>query len=144
MSDKYIGKLLDDRYEILEVIGEGGMAVVYKAFCHRLNRYDAVKIMRDDMANDEEFRRRFCAESHAIAMLSHPNIVAVYDVSHSDDIEYIVMELVDGITLKQYMEKRKCLAWKEALHFTKQIFAKTKRRKISSIQVLRVGLRNIR
>ncbi len=121
MSDKYIGKLLDDRYEILEVIGEGGMAVVYKAFCHRLNRYDAVKIMRDDMANDEEFRRRFCAESHAIAMLSHPNIVAVYDVSHNDDIEYIVMELVDGITLKQYMEKRKRLAWKEALHFTKQI-----------------------
>lgn len=121
MSDKYIGKLLDDRYEILEVIGEGGMAVVYKAFCHRLNRYDAVKIMRDDMAGDEEFRRRFCAESHAIAMLSHPNIVAVYDVSHNDDIEYIVMELVDGITLKQYMEKRGPLDWKEAVHFIKQI-----------------------
>jgi len=121
MVDKYIGKLLDDRYEILEVIGEGGMAVVYKAFCHRLNRYVAVKIMRDDMAGDEEFRRRFCAESHAIAMLSHPNIVAVYDVSHNDDIEYIVMELVDGITLKQYMEKRGRLEWKEALHFTKQI-----------------------
>lgn len=121
MSDKYIGKMLDDRYEILEVIGEGGMAVVYKAFCHRLNRYDAVKIMRDDMAGDEEFRRRFCAESHAIAMLSHPNIVAVYDVSHTDDIEYIVMELINGITLKQYMEKRKQLIWKEAIHFTKQI-----------------------
>jgi len=121
MIDKYIGKLLDDRYEILEVIGEGGMAVVYKAFCHRLNRYDAVKIMREDMAGDEEFRRRFCAESHAIAMLSHPNIVAVYDVSHTDDIEYIVMELIDGITLKQYMDKRKRLAWKEALHFTRQI-----------------------
>ena len=86
-NDKYIGKILDDRYEILEVIGEGGMAIVYKALCHRLNRYDAVKIMRDDMASDEEFRRRFCAESHAVAMLSHPNIVAVYDVSHSDDIE---------------------------------------------------------
>lgn len=117
----YIGVLLDDRYEILEKIGEGGMAVVYKAFCHRLSRFVAVKIMRDEMAADEEFKRRFCAESHAIAMLSHPNIVAVYDVSHSDDVEYIVMELVDGITLKQYMDKRGAISWKEALHFTKQI-----------------------
>lgn len=117
----YIGVLLDDRYEILEKIGEGGMAVVYKAFCHRLSRFVAVKIMREEMAEDEEFRRRFCSESHAIAMLSHPNIVAVYDVSHSDDVEYIVMELVDGITLKQYMEKRGAISWKEALHFTKQI-----------------------
>lgn len=117
----YIGLVLDDRYEILEKIGEGGMAVVYKAFCHRLSRFVAVKIMREEMAEDEEFRRRFCAESHAIAMLSHPNIVAVYDVSHSDDVEYIVMELVDGITLKQYMDRRGALSWKEALHFTKQI-----------------------
>lgn len=117
----YIGVLLDDRYEILEKIGEGGMAVVYKAFCHRLSRFVAVKIMREEMAADEEFKRRFCAESHAIAMLSHPNIVAVYDVSHSDDVEYIVMELVDGITLKQYMDKRGAISWKEALHFTKQI-----------------------
>lgn len=120
-KDKYIGKILDGRYEILEVIGEGGMAVVYKALCHRLNRYDAIKIMRDDMAADEEFRQRFLAESHAVAMLSHPNIVAVYDVSHSDDIEYIVMELVDGITLKQYMDKKGALAWREVLHFTRQI-----------------------
>ena len=117
----YIGVLLDDRYEILEKIGEGGMSVVYKAFCHRLSRFVAVKIMREEMAADEEFKRRFCAESHAIAMLSHPNIVAVYDVSHSDDVEYIVMELVDGITLKQYMDKRGAISWKEALHFTKQI-----------------------
>lgn len=117
----YIGMLLDDRYEILEKIGEGGMAVVYKAFCHRLSRFVAVKIMREETAADEEFRRRFASESHAIAMLSHPNIVAVYDVSHSDDVEYIVMELVDGITLKQYMEKRGVVNWKEALHFTKQI-----------------------
>lgn len=117
----YIGVLLDDRYEILEKIGEGGMAVVYKAFCHRLSRFVAVKIMREEMAADEEFKRRFCSESHAIAMLSHPNIVAVYDVSHSDDVEYIVMELVDGITLKQYMDKRGAISWKEALHFTKQI-----------------------
>ena len=119
-NDNYIGKILDDRYEILEVIGEGGMAVVYKALCHRLNRYVAIKIMRDDMAKDEEFRRRFCAESQAVAMLSHPNIVAVYDVSHSDEIEYIVMELVDGITLKQYMDKRGKLGWNETLHFVKQ------------------------
>lgn len=117
----YIGMLLDDRYEILEKIGEGGMAVVYKAFCHRLSRFVAVKIMRDETAADEDFRRRFTSESHAIAMLSHPNIVAVYDVSHSDDVEYIVMELVDGITLKQYMERRGAINWKEALHFTKQI-----------------------
>lgn len=120
-QDKYIGKMLDERYEILEVIGEGGMAVVYKALCHRLNRHVAVKIMRDEMAADEEFRRRFCAESHAVAMLSHPNIVAVYDVSHNDEIEYIVMELINGITLKQYMNRRGAMGWKEVLHFSRQI-----------------------
>lgn len=121
-NDKYIGKMLDDRYEILEVIGEGGMAIVYRALDHRLNRDVAVKIMRDEMAADEEFRRRFCTESHAVAMLSHPNIVAVYDVSHNDNVEYIVMELVDGITLKQYIIERKgVVAWKEVVHFTKQI-----------------------
>ena len=120
-NDKYIGKMLDDRYEILEVIGEVGMAIVYRALDHRLNRDVAVKIMRDEMAADEEFRRRFCTESHAVAMLSHPNIVAVYDVSHNDNVEYIVMELVDGITLKQYMERKGVVAWKEVVHFTKQI-----------------------
>ena len=120
-NDKYIRKMLDDRYEILEVIGEGGMAIVYRALDHRLNRDVAVKIMRDEMAADEEFRRRFCTESHAVAMLSHPNIVAVYDVSHNDNVEYIVMELVDGITLKQYIERKGVVAWKEVVHFTKQI-----------------------
>lgn len=120
-NDKYIGKMLDDRYEILEVIGDGGMAIVYRALDHRLNRDVAVKIMRDEMAADEEFRRRFCTESHAVAMLSHPNIVAVYDVSHNDNVEYIVMELVDGITLKQYIERKGVVAWKEVVHFTKQI-----------------------
>lgn len=120
-NDKYIGKMLDDRYEILEVIGEGGMAIVYRALDHRLNRDVAVKIMRDEMAADEEFRRRFCTESHAVAMLSHPNIVAVYDVSHNDNVEYIVMELMDGITLKQYIERKGVVAWKEVVHFTKQI-----------------------
>lgn len=120
-DDKYIGMMLDGRYEIIERIGEGGMAIVYKALCHRLDRYVAVKIMRDDLAADEEVRRRFCAESHAVAMLSHPNIVAVYDVSHNDTVEYIVMELVNGITLKQYMEKKGALNQEEVVHFTKQI-----------------------
>ncbi len=120
-KDKYIGQVFDDRYEILELIGEGGMSIVYKARDQRLNRFVAVKIMRDEMASDEEFRRTFCAEAHAVAMLSHPNIVAVYDVSHSDEIEYIVMELVDGITLRQYMDRRGALQWRETLHFTRQI-----------------------
>jgi len=120
-KDKYIGKVFDDRYEIQELIGEGGMSIVYKARDQRLNRNVAVKIMRDEMAADEEFRRTFCAEAHAVAMLSNPNIVAVYDVSHSDEIEYIVMELVDGITLRQYMDRRGALKWQEVLHFTRQI-----------------------
>ncbi|MDR1157061.1 MAG: Stk1 family PASTA domain-containing Ser/Thr kinase [Oscillospiraceae bacterium] len=119
--EKYIGKMLDNRYEILEVIGSGGMAVVYKARCHRLNRFVAVKILREDYARDADFRRRFHAESQAVAMLSHPNIVAVYDVSRSVDTEYIVMELIDGITLKQYMQRKGVLNWREALHFTTQI-----------------------
>ena len=120
-TENLSGQLLDGRYELQEIIGEGGMAVVYRATDHRLNRPVAVKIMRREMIGDEEFRSRFCAESHAVAMLSNPNIVAVYDVSHSDENEYIVMELVDGITLKQYMEKKGPLPWREALHFTKQI-----------------------
>lgn len=120
--DQYIGKLLDNRYELLELIGIGGMARVYKARCHRLNRLVAVKILREDMAQDAEFRRRFHDESQAVAMLSHPNIMAVYDVSRSSELEYIVMELLDGITLKQYMQKKgNKLNWREALHFTTQI-----------------------
>lgn len=119
--DRYLGKTLDNRYEILETIGAGGMAVVYKALCHRLNRYVAVKILRDDMAMDAESRRRFTTESKAISMMSHPNIVSVYDVSRGGDPMYIVMELVDGISLKQYMTKRGVLSWKEVLHFTGQI-----------------------
>ena len=119
--DKYIGRLLDNRYEILEVIGTGGMAVVYKARCHRLNRLVAIKILKDDFMEDEEFRRRFHSESQAVAMLSHPNIISVYDVSTSITADYIVMELIDGITLKQYMEKKGVLNWKETLHFAIQI-----------------------
>ncbi len=118
--DKMIGKMLDNRYELLEVIGSGGMAVVYKAKCHRLNRLVAVKVLKSDLAGDADFRRRFRDESQAVAMLSHPNIVSVYDVSRGET-EYIVMELIDGITLKQYMEKRGQLNWREALHFITQI-----------------------
>ncbi len=120
--DPYIGKLLDNRYEILEVVGTGGMARVYKARCHRLNRLVAIKILREDLARDAEFRRRFHDESQAVAMLSHPNIVAVYDVSRSSELEYIVMELIDGINLKQYMQKKGTkLNWREALYFITQI-----------------------
>lgn len=119
--DQYIGKMLDNRYEILERIGTGGMAIVYKAKCHRLNRLVAIKILKSDLAQNEEFRRRFNAESQAVAQLSHPNIVSVYDVSRGGDMEYIVMELIDGITLKRYMEKRGQLNWRESLHFITQI-----------------------
>lgn len=119
--DQYIGKFLDNRYELLEVIGSGGMAQVYRARCHRLNRLVAVKILRSDLAQDADFRRRFHDESQAVAMLSHPNIMAVYDVSRTGDVEYIVMELIDGITLKQYMKKKGTLNWRESLHFITQI-----------------------
>lgn len=120
-NDRYIGRILDNRYEILEMIGVGGMAYVYKALCHRLNRLVAIKILKEDLADDEEFQRRFYTESQAVAMLSHPNIVAVYDVSRSGSTEYIVMELIEGITLKQYINRKGILNWKEVLHFTTQI-----------------------
>ena len=103
------------------MIGTGGMAVVYKARCNRLNRLVAIKALKQELSQDEEFRRRFYAESQAVAMLSHPNIVSVYDVAHSDGLDYIVMELIDGITLKQYMEQKGQLNWREALHFATQI-----------------------
>ena len=119
--DQYIGKMLDDRYEILELIGSGGMANVYKARCHRLNRFVAIKILKSDLADNADFRRRFHDESQAVAQLSHANIVSVYDVSTNPDRDYIVMELIDGITLKQYMERRGRMDWRESLHFITQI-----------------------
>ena len=119
--DQYIGKMLEDRYEILELIGSGGMANVYKARCHRLNRLVAIKILKSDLADNADFRRRFHDESQAVAQLSHANIVSVYDVSTNPDREYIVMELIDGITLKQYMERRGRMDWRESLHFITQI-----------------------
>lgn len=121
ITDKYIGTILDDRYEILQLIGTGGMANVYKALCHRLNRYDAIKIMHDDTAANEDLRKRFRTESQAVAMLSHPNIVSVYDVSHNAEIEYIVMELVNGITLKEYMKQQGRLTPDEVVNFSSQI-----------------------
>ena len=120
-QDKYRGMMLDGRYELVEQIGSGGMAVVYKAMCHWLNRYVAVKIMRPELAKNEKFRRRFQTESQAIAKLSHPNIVGVYDVSRTDHVEYIVMELVDGITLKQYLQDHGPLDAVQAVDFSLQI-----------------------
>ena len=119
--DQYIGKMLDNRYELLELIGTGGMANVYKAKCHRLNRLVAIKILKSELAENADFRRRFRDESLAVAQLSHANIVSIYDVSSSQGIDYIVMELIDGITLKQYMERRGKMDWREALHFITQI-----------------------
>ncbi len=118
--DNMLGKILDNRYEITDVLGRGGMAMVYRATDRRLNRAVAIKILRSDLAEDAEFRRRFRDEAQAVAMLSHPNIVSVYDVSRGET-EYIVMELIEGITLKQYMERRGKLNWREALHFITQI-----------------------
>lgn len=116
-----LGKTLDSRYEIISVLGIGGMAVVYKAFDHKLKRYVAIKVLRDDVAMDGQSRRRFRTEYQAVGMLSHPNIRAVYDVVSSGDTEYIVMEFVDGINLKQYLKKKGALSWKEVLHFSTQI-----------------------
>ena len=118
---KYVGRILDDRYELKEIIGTGGMAVVFKAMDHRLKRLVAVKILREELFSDEEFRSRFQTESQAVAMLSHPNIVAVYDVSRSRETEYIVMELLDGVTLKQDLREKGALSWEETLDFSEQI-----------------------
>lgn len=119
--DKYTGKRLDGRYEIHELLGVGGMAVVYKAYDTIDDRVVAIKILKDEFAGNSEFLRRFRNESKAIAVLSHPNIVKVYDVSFGDRMQYIVMEYVDGITLKEYLDQQKEVKWKEAIHFTVQI-----------------------
>ena len=120
-NDKFLNTLLDDRYQMMEVIGRGGMAVIYKALDTRLNRYVAIKILREDIATDPELLADFTSEAQAIAKLTHPNIVAVYDVVSSPAADYIVMELIEGITLKQYILRRGALSWKEALHFSTQI-----------------------
>ena len=119
--DKFVGKRLDGRYEIREIIGVGGMAVVYKAYDSIEDRIVAIKILKDEFASNEEFQRRFKNESKAIAVLSHPNIVKVYDVSFGDLIQYIVMEYIEGITLKEYIESCGGLTWNDAVSFTIQI-----------------------
>ena len=121
MMDSNIGKKLDGRYEITELIGVGGMADVYKAVDVMEDREVAVKILKPEFAENEEFLRRFRNESKAIAVLSHPNIVKIYDVGFSDEIQYIVMEYIDGITLKEFIEQQGVLKWKDALHFVTQI-----------------------
>lgn len=121
--DNFCGKRLDGRYEIKEIIGVGGMAVVYKAYDNIDDRIVAIKILKDEFLSNEEFKKRFKNESKAIAVLSHPNIVRVYNVSFGDRIQYIVMEYVDGITLKEYIEQQGVLNWKEVVHFMGQILA---------------------
>ena len=115
------GKIIDGRYEIIEEIGRGGMAIVYLAKCLVLNRYVAIKMLRPEYRDDTDFVKRFKIEAQSAGGLSHPNIVSVYDVGHEDDMEYIVMEYVDGITLKQYLGAKGVLQWKEAVDYASQI-----------------------
>ena len=119
--DKYIGKRLDGKYEIHNLVGVGGMACVYRAYDRVEDRWVAIKILKDEFSNNSEFLRRFRNEAKAITVLSHPNIVDVYDVSFGDRLQYIVMEYIDGITLKQYIDQEGVIRWDEALHFTTQI-----------------------
>lgn len=119
--DNYVGKRLDGRYEIQEIVGVGGMSVVYKAYDNVDDRVVAVKILKDEFLTNDDFVRRFKNESKAIALLSHPNIVKVYDVSFGEKLQYIVMEYVNGITLKEYIQKQGAITWNDALFFTTQI-----------------------
>ncbi len=119
--DKYCGKKLDGRYEIREVIGFGGMAVVYKAFDLATKQEVAVKILKDEFISNAELRRRFSNEAKAITVLNHPNIVKVFDVGLGETVQYIVMEYIYGITLKEYIAQQKTVYWKEAIHFTTQV-----------------------
>ena len=119
--DKYTGKKLDGRYEIRELIGVGGMANVYHCYDTIDAREVAIKILKDEFLDKEDFIRRFKNESKAIAVLNHPNIVRVYDVSFGDMIQYIVMEYIDGITLKEYIDMQGVLDWKETVHLTTQV-----------------------
>lgn len=119
--DKFIGMKLDGRYEIVELIGVGGMADVYKATDIMENRVVAVKILKSEFCENDEFVRRFRNESKAIAVLTHPNIVKIFDVGYDNDMQYIVMEYIDGITLKEYIETQGLLKWRDCVHFTIQI-----------------------
>lgn len=117
----YIGKLLGGRYEIIDVVGVGGMAVVYRARCHVLNRFVAVKILKEEYAKDPDIRKRFSIESQAVAKLSHHNIVSVFDVGQENGTDYIVMELIEGITLKEYLKEKGKFTWQETVYFSGQI-----------------------
>ena len=119
--ENYVNKRIDNRYEVLEIIGVGGMAVVYKAYDRIDDRIVAIKILKEEYLANEEFRRRFKNESKYIAVLSHPNIVKVFDMSFGDRLQYIVMEFIEGITLKEYIEQQRVIQPKEAVHFVTQI-----------------------
>ena len=119
--DNNIGKKLDGRYELLELIGVGGMADIYKAKDITEDRTVAVKIMKNEFIGSEDFIRRFRNESKAIALLSHPNIVKIFDVGFTEKLQFIVMEYIDGITLTDYITKHGVLKWKDVVHFTMQI-----------------------
>ncbi|MEG1718705.1 MAG: protein kinase, partial [Clostridia bacterium] len=121
--DKYIGKELNGRYVINEIIGIGGMAVVYKAYDKLVDRVVAVKILKEEFVENSQFRKRFSNESRVISMMSHVNIVDIYDVNLEGDLQYIVMEYVDGINLKEFMNKKGVLSASEALFFVSQILS---------------------
>ena len=119
--DKHVGQIFDERYKIIKRIGEGGMATVYEGFDTKANRIVAIKVLKDEIANDSQSVKRFINESKAVAMMSHPNIVRIYDVSVKDNLKYIVMEHIDGITLKSYMSKKGALSLAETISYSEQI-----------------------
>ena len=142
--DKYLGKRIDGRYEIHQLIGMGGMACVYRAFDNQEQRWVAIKILKDEYSGNTEFLKRFRNESRAIAVLSHPNIVKVYDVSFGDRIQYIVMEYIEGITLKDYISHNGALPWKEAVHFVSQILKALQQAHSKGIHALADGVHAVR
>lgn len=119
--DKYVGQVFDGRYKITKILGIGGMAVVFEAFDTKLNRIVALKMLKDEISNDSQSVKRFINESRAVSMLAHPNIVSIYDVSVKDNLKYIVMERVDGITLKSYMSQKGSLSYREVISYTEQV-----------------------
>lgn len=119
--DKYIGSMLGGRYQIEEIVGVGGMAVVYRARDTILGRDVALKVLKKEFAEDPDIRKRFSIESRAVAKLSHHNIVSVFDVGSEDGTDYIVMELIEGITLKQYLQRKGHLSWEETIFFSEQV-----------------------
>lgn len=136
--DKYIGSMLGGRYQIEEIVGVGGMAVVYRARDTILGRDVALKVLKKEFAEDPDIRKRFSIESRAVAKLSHHNIVSVFDVGSEDGTDYIVMELIEGITLKQYLQRKGHLSWEETISSLSRLPAHlcTHTRAASSIRML--------